>query len=556
MQPPRRIILAILLPFLTFAVKNGSYAQSFPSESRLAAAEPVNPADAWSKTFDRDSSGFTLFPLGEGARMVFVSNSEGSDFYDGFLKPVRTLKKALSLVRVGYPDRILFKRGDTFEIANINSNLEIAGRGPDAPLVLGAYGNNHAPRPILLGHFYLGPHINPRFVVIQSLDFYASTRDPTAPGFKANRTSKEQRSAIAVICPGNYLWIEDCRFRYFGFAIDLEAKERNMFDTLVIRRCQVLDSWDSGHSSGIYIDNFQNILIEDNLFDHNGWTEYVRDAGKNIFNHNIYIQKSHLGEDRHIIVRGNISARASSHGCQLRPGGILENNLFLKNPLAAFVGYSQSIVRKNVVLDSDTIAGAPRGQGIELLNCGNVLAEQNIIAHKTDPKNDMSGLSFDPANAHADPFPTRGEIRFNLVYDWTGPAFYADDSADAMFVHDNFFQQNENLLVWLKTLKPQYRFRHNHYGSELNRPFQIDNQKIGLKDWRTRSGETPNDMKIDFVDPDRDIATYAKSIGLSDTTLEGFLTAARNNRRGHWDPRLTADAVNDYVRQGFYRKMP
>ena len=175
---------------------------------------------------------------------------------------------------------------------------------------------------MIKGHLYLGPHILPRFMVIQSLDFYANTRDPTQPGFNDKKKDEEQKFAIAVICAGNYLWIEDCRFRDFSTAIDLEAKETSMFDTVVIRRCQILDCWDKGHSSGIYIDFFQNVLIEENLLDHNGWTEHVPGAGKNIFNHNMYIQKSHPGEDRHFIVRGNIKRpRAQARGCQLRPGG-------------------------------------------------------------------------------------------------------------------------------------------------------------------------------------------------------------------------------------------
>ena len=74
-------------------------ANDLPAQSRLDAAEPPNPADRWAKMFQRDDSGFTLFPLGEGARIILVSNTDGSDFYDGLLKPVRTLKKALSLAR-------------------------------------------------------------------------------------------------------------------------------------------------------------------------------------------------------------------------------------------------------------------------------------------------------------------------------------------------------------------------------------------------------------------------------------------------------------------------
>ena len=145
----------------------------------------------------------------------------------------------------------------------------------------------------------------------------------------------------------------------------------------------------------------------------------------------------------------------------------------------------------------------------------------------------MSGLSFDPANAKTKPFPTRGEIRFNLVYDWTGPAFFADDSADAMSVHDNYFEQQQNPVVSLKAAKPDYLFRNNHYASGLSNPFSIDDRKIDFSAWISRTGEKPNLSKIEFVDPNRDIATYAQSIGLPDATLEGFLAAARDQQRSN-----------------------
>jgi hypothetical protein len=55
---------------------------------------------------------------------------------------------------------------------------------------------------------------------------------------------------------------------------------------------------------------------------------------------------------------------------------------------------------------------------------------------------------------------------------------------------------------------------------------------------------------VRFPDPDRTIETYAKSLGLG-SALDAFMQAANNQSRAHWDPRLTAGAVNDYIRQGF-----
>ncbi|HEX4054386.1 MAG TPA: right-handed parallel beta-helix repeat-containing protein [Tepidisphaeraceae bacterium] len=517
--------------------------------------QPENAAARWVQLFEHDKNGFTNFPLAEESRIILVSSTDGSDFHDGMTQPVRTLKKALTLARVGHADRILFKRGDVFLQANVNGNVDLRGRSAMEPLIIGAYGDVRLPRPVLQGRIALGGRVTPRYIVLQSLDLYANTRDPTQKSFRLKQISDRQSIGIRVASGGSFLWIEDCRCRDFGFGLALQAKETDMFDTLVVRRCQVLDSWDFGHSSGIYIDNFRNVLIEDNVFDHNGWATGVPGAGKTIFNHDLYLQHGEVGEDRHFIVRNNIIARAASHGCQLRPGGLLENNLFLKNPLGAYVSYSPSVVRNNVVLDGDGIGPAtPRGQGLEFDNCATVLAEGNIVAHKPDEANPLEALSYNPAEHQTRPIPSQGEFRNNIVYDWAGLAFYMVTTPQGLSVHDNFFQQRNDPLIDLKVWKTEYVFRGNHYLSQAPTPFKIGKQDLDLKQWRAETGDGSAWGAADFVDPSRDIASYARSIGLKDASLEGFLAAAREERRGHWDPRLTAQAVNNYIRAGFARK--
>ena len=114
---------------LLAAVSRGADAPQFV-EPQLAP----NVADRWALSFPRDQDGFTIFPLGEGARIILISSSDGSDFYDGMIQPVRTLKKALTLVRNGSPDRILFKRGDVFRAPNINDVFSRGGRSVIEPM--------------------------------------------------------------------------------------------------------------------------------------------------------------------------------------------------------------------------------------------------------------------------------------------------------------------------------------------------------------------------------------------------------------------------------------
>src|SRR5688500_14316556 len=63
-----------------------------------------------------DAAGFTVVTPGASDRIVYVSASGGNDSNYGLsaVAPVRTLNKAKSLVRSGYGDQMLLKRGDTF----------------------------------------------------------------------------------------------------------------------------------------------------------------------------------------------------------------------------------------------------------------------------------------------------------------------------------------------------------------------------------------------------------------------------------------------------------
>jgi hypothetical protein len=533
-------------------VLSGWLALAAPAQTTLP--RDANAAVRWESLFERDKDGFTIFPLGQGAKLILVSSSDGSDFNDGLLRPVRTMQKALSLVSNGYPDRILFKRGDVFVAAQLRAGFDRAGRSILEPMILGAYGDQRQPRPILESGLSLGGKFPPRFLVIQSLDFYASQRDTTVRSFDPERTVVGQDSGIFMFTNGSYLWIEDCAFRFFGVGMVLQS--HNTFHTLIIRRCTLCDSYSNrAHSQGIYVDGPDNVLIEENVFDHNGWNESVNRAGKTIFNHNMYLQHGPPGEDRAFIVRDNISARASSHGCQLRPGGLLENNLFLKDPLAAFVADSPSVVRNNVILDSDDIGPAnPRGQGLEFLNCPTVLAENNVIAHKNDKRNGESGLAYDPLVRDRPPGPSSGEFRNNVVWDWAGSALTTDSPSIQLNLHDNYFQQDGQPLIHLDQWREQYQIRNNHYQLADSAPFMIGQQQMDLAAWCKKTGDTSSSAAVQFVDPGRDISTYAASIGLKNATLEGFLAAARQQRRGHWDSRLTAAAVNDYIRAGFEQK--
>jgi hypothetical protein len=531
------------------------FASSAPGQSVSIRPLP-NSALEWKSLMEQDSEGFTIFPKSEDRRFVFISSSQGSDANDGLTDqtPVETISRAMQLMRNGHPDRLLFKRGDIFRYKNINTVFSRGGRSVVEPMMLGAYGDGHLPRPIIACDLQMGGRFQPSYLVIQDLDFYQDVLDPASPNYDPHTQEKDLGRGISFLAIGQFMWIENCRFRDIGCALELQTG-RQRYHGLIIRRCIIQDDFsDNSHSQGLYLYNVEDVLIEENLFDHNGWNPRLSGAGQTIFNHNMYIQHGKWGEEFNIIVRNNISARASSHGCQLRPGGILENNLFLDNPLAAFVAYGASIVRNNVVLGGAAINKDPRGKGLDVLNCPAVLVEDNIIAHKNDPINSMSALAYSPLLREAPATDGIAEYRNNIVYDWSGNAFEAGPLGQSLWVHNNYFSTYGGSLISLREFSPACRFSDNYYFGDGKTPFSINNHWYDLHGWQTATGDNSGTKTVQFVDPTRDITSYAKLIGLSDDSDEGFLAAARQQCRGHWDPRLTAAAVNDYIRAGFALK--
>ena len=53
-----------------------------------------------------------------------------------------------------------------------------------------------------------------------------------------------------------------------------------------------------------------------------------------------------------------------------------------------------------------------------------------------------------------------------------------------------------------------------------------------------------------YLDPSRTVESYNASLGHS-ADLNAFLAEARLQSKDNWNPQLTADAVNNYIREGF-----
>ena len=121
-----------------------------------------------------------------------------------------------------------------------------------------------------------------------------------------------------------------------------------------------------------------NPVIEQSVFDHNGWNASISGAGATIFNHNLYLQYTN-GQ----VIFWEISLRISAtDGVMVRSGGSITNNLFVNDAMGPIIGITpgseptapvltSAVISDNVILQATDIPSSPtqpRSMGIVVSN--------------------------------------------------------------------------------------------------------------------------------------------------------------------------------------------
>ncbi|HUG12079.1 MAG TPA: Ig-like domain-containing protein [Opitutaceae bacterium] len=403
-----------------------------------------------------NADGWTVLVPSADSRLVYVSTSQGDDGNDGLSPetPKATIDAANELIRDGYPDWMLLKRGDTFAPGNLGRWK--SGRSATEPLVLTYYGDS-GPRPVikLINNQFVAWEAQPRHnTAYVGLDFYRSISDPHSPDF----TNTSGGDALWFNCgPAGDAYnvlVEDCRFRYCGLTIRGQQSSAPFVHNVHVRRNVIMHNWRHNSETsdaiiqGLHCVAVMGLHIEENLIHHNGWSEDVPGALANQFNHNVYLQFNNGGE---IVVTGNIISFGAAHGIQLRAGGIATMNAFVGNAISMNVGYSSpplfytgpTVIHDNVVTDgrpmipndsSDPQTGAIWGLWHD--NIENPTFVDNIVANILDDR----GVNMRPfSNLAVNQFGT-GNIAWNWVRDnnpaedpgWLDPTRNADSFGTAM----------------------------------------------------------------------------------------------------------------------------
>jgi parallel beta helix pectate lyase-like protein len=489
------------------------------------------------------ASGFTVVTPSSDTRTIYVSNSIGSDDNNGRSPqhPLKSIWLAKSMMRDGSADHLLLKRGDRF-VGGFGDWI-ISGRSADEPILIGSYGKGARP----LINTGTGEGIGtPRGrssidnVIVKGLHFVAGGYDGTNGGY--------QTAGVHLVGQADHWLVEDCSIEGFKDNVVLDAGNQGVRD-FRLRRCEILDAYcaspavGNGHAQGIYVSGTSsNTTIQDNIFDHNGWKEGVAGAEPTWFNHSMYINTGAINT----VITGNIVTRSSLRGVLLRAGGVVDDNLFVQNPVAIQVGNAASRVTGNVILDGNDQPAFHSGVGIDVIALPSVRIASNIIAHQQS--NTASGA----AGIQLETGVKKALVTSNIVYDWSRAIL--NDATRDVTIRSNQLQNPGMSVIVLDQRRPAdlglYKYSDNTYSAKVKRLNRIDGADQSFDDWRASAEPTATLKTIDYSAPTRSMASYNASVGGRHTFM-GWLTAIRNQSESGWDTRYTTQPALQYIRAGF-----
>tara|TARA_R110001606_G_scaffold11354_7_gene49340 strand:+ start:28532 stop:30772 length:2241 start_codon:yes stop_codon:yes gene_type:complete len=504
--------------------------------------EPTLKHSQWESQFSmlpQDQNGWSIITPSVDSRMIYVSSTEGNDskakayFSKDIADPrnpqanivaFKTIGEALKLLRVGYPDWILLKKGDHWQIDKAMSFP--SGRSSSAPLVVTSYGNSPQ-RPLIKSGVGSGVKLvggAPSFISIIGIDFYANQRDPDSSDFLG--WSKVGGEAIGIKIfsndfePGESITIEDNIFRFFSNNLELNGELKNgklKHKNIVVRRNQLLNAYSStGHSQGIFASS-TSILLEENLFDHNGWYqqnyEKLNTPAKGqatYFNHNAY-----LADMLDTVIVNNIFSNSSSIGLKLATYG---NNLERKN----------EVVSKNIIVDNNLFiegeVGISAGGNTDYNNgyrWQNMTITNNVLLNIGKSQ------------------PTRRTLAwFVEADDWDGGVI-----SENYLLCNNNSDVNNVLGVYVKGLSRNISVQNNIlYG--LN----------GSKDRMIFTSTNENKTGILFKNNSVSNDASCETLPFSDESyINQFITGAKKQSRVNWSPAYTASKFNENVKSSFIK---
>ncbi len=549
-----------------------------------------NAPDAWlqSETW-MNFEGWTEFTPSADTRIMYVAqngNNATAQFYSaadaelgsdpfnpsGAINAYASYDAAAENMRDGFPDWILFKRGDSFS-ARINP---LAGRGEGEYSLISAYGES-GNMPIIvpvdastsaIRVFARRDYKILHYSAVTSIDFYSETRDPSSSSYQGTTGA----SGFSILAAGTgdesgdikRFLIEGCKFRFFDGNV-IQIIGEGAISEIAIRRTIISDNYSEGgsHSQGLYTNGLGSILLEENIFDHNGWLNQApTEPGRaTMFNHNTYFSNCHK-----VKFSNNIFLRPSSmHNKFTANNGVasstniaLFNNIYVDGEIGIGLGgnepgpsrFQNVAIKGNVLTEIGRSQPTNRGLGWYILINGwnNGIVQGNYtLFNSTNLTNTFSiGVGNDNLR--------NVKITENVSYDILGYGFYVDGDynlgENVEFTKNKIIEPNSTRAIINADYLSGISISENIYFADNQETFSLDNTSYDFADWTGTSNDNSTIVDYQFTDPTRSIETYQAMVG-GTATIDGFVEACRAMNRYNWDENYSALKIGEWIKAGF-----
>ncbi len=566
----------------------------------IAGTGPIRLADF--NLPAQDGEGWSIITAAPDSRLVYVDAVAGDDTTGQFYLPsdpvigsnprqpvgpvlaYRTIAAAHERLRRYQPDWLLLRAGGVWH-ENIRARI---GRSASERAVFTSWGDGARPE-LRTGaaRGIEGHHLG--YAAVIGIRFWAHTRDSDGPYFTGYAGqvgfrfyTREPSNPLVV----RDVLIEDCLFRsYVDNGLDaLNAPITNF----IIRRSIISGNYANGGRSqglgygGEHQPRVPAVLLQENLFDHNGWR--IRSLGgggdasdgqATFENHNTYFTAANG-----VVFHGNLFLRASSIGNKWSSkidspahSVLVDNNLYTEGDVGMSIGgndpgsyrFRDFELRNNVLTDIGRTRPTNRSLswGVDVKDWDGGLVENNLVINQRNAAiNNTFGLQITAETAGRD-LHVVGNVVANLLGNHqTGSPANArallrlrdGNNLQNMLLENNTFHSSSTTIRPVSIVSGGYAFAgSNRYssGAPANHHFLVDTTITDLDGWIAATGDTgATTVAPTFPNPDRTLEGYAQHLGIGDS-FDDLLAAMYGQSRASWNPALTAAVINEWMRAGF-----
>ena len=543
-----------------------------------------------------DESGWSIISPSEDSRLIYVSSSSGNDdtgefvssnsvvdiYYPAGVKPFRTIDAALSKTRTGFPDWVILKRGDTWDVSDILSVQ--AGRSVYERSVLTSYGAG-TDRPIIKTRAKNGLRIwiDVNFVAIVGISLYAEFRDPESSEFAGWGQVGSPSGIYMYQSEDNIkrsILLENNDINYFATGVVMTGPGR--LEDVVIRRNIIRNSYsEASHSQGVFA-NHASVLLEENVFDHNGWYKQQVGSGNDpeegqatYFNHNTYFSGARYTRFvRNIFLRSSSihnkwTANSDKDGAEdlIKSSDLwIGENVYVGGEVGISAGgntdyntgprWRNATIKDNVMLaiGRDQPTNRNIGWYIEANDWETGLICGNYLLNNDNPDvNNLNGITL---SGHSSNVTIAENTIHGLLRHESGRSAIKIDSdpkSNVMLLDNNIQLSGSKLKVIDAYDTSALTFQGNKYfsGAEPEIWFGVDGLDESFSSWVELTGDINSTVgKDEFSDPPRSFETYLLLIGAS-TSIGTFTELVASQSRSGWRQDLTAGAILRYIRDGY-----